>query len=91
MHSLAVWKEQMWPCHLQRGGEAMFGLREFWEVILPQHQCPVLKVLKAQKRGGFITKEKKFIYPLHTLLQNNSIEHTEVIGHLYGNFFFFHF
>lgn len=58
------------------------------EVILPQHRCPPFKVLNAQKRGGFITKEKKFIYPLHTLLQNNSIEHTEVIGHLYGNFFF---
>lgn len=58
------------------------------EVILAQHQCPPFKVLNSQKGGGFITKEKKFIYPLHTLLQNNSIEHTEVIGHLYGNFFF---
>lgn len=58
MHSLAVWKGLMWPCHLQRGGEAMFGLREFWEVILPQHQCPGFKVLNAQKHGSFITKEK---------------------------------
>lgn len=36
-------------------------------------------------------KKKKFIFPLHTLLQNNSVEHTEVIRHLYGNVFFFPF
>lgn len=55
MHSLAVQKGQTWLCHLQRGGKALHG---FWEVILPQHQCPPFKVLNSEKRGGFITKEK---------------------------------
>lgn len=88
MHSLAARKGPTWLLSPSEGWGSLAWLKGILrEVILPQHQYPPFKVLNSQK-GDFITKEKKFIYPLHILLQNNSIEHTDVIGHLYGNFFF---
>lgn len=86
-------------CIWQQWGKAQSALTIRWlrklciSLMEPSERCDSTSVPALDFQSSRLTeqlqfynqKKKKIYFPLHTLLQNNSVEHTEVIGHLYGN------